>query len=381
MSGRTSIALVLSIVAGLSAAACKKDKPAEPGPGTATGTAGSGSAPAPMPPVGQGPRASQGPLPTLPALSYPDDPKRAEKVALGHALFFDKRLSVDGTRACYSCHLNEDGNGGHDPIAIGPGEKKLTRHSPVMWNVAYFDQVHALYWDGRAKSLEAQANGALGGGNMGIGTEPEKLEAKAAEMAAIAGYKPLFAAAFPDVKDIKIEHVNSALAEYMRTMICKDTAYDKFAAGDKSALTEQQQKGLDVFMGERGQCNICHAPPYFSTAMATPDGFYANVGIGTQKPEAEVDIGRKKISNKDEDWASFKVPSLRNVRKSPPYFHDGSVATLDEAVAVMAAGGIPNPKKSPLAQDRKLTPEELADLVAFLGALDCGSLEEPELPK
>jgi cytochrome c peroxidase len=376
----SSVAVALSLA--LAVVACKKDTKPDPGPGSgsAGATVAPGSGSAPVAPVA---RPSQGKLVPLAPPTYPDDPKRAEKVALGHALFFDNRLSVDGSRACYSCHMNEDGNGGHDPLAIGAGDKPLTRHSPVIWNVAYFDQKAAMYWDGRAKNLEEVSTAAWAGGNMGVGKEPEKLDAKAAEIAKIKGYATLFAAAFPDAKVVKAEHVAAALAAYQRTLICTDTAYDKFAGGDKAALTEPQQRGLDVFMG-KGQCAVCHAPPHFSTAMVADGGFYANTGIGTQKPnEADVDPGRGKISNKPEEWAAFKTPSLRNVAKSPPYFHDGSVATLDAAVALMATGGIANKGKSPLLSDRALTPGELADLVAFLGSLDCpGSLEAPaSLPK
>ena len=105
----------------------------------------------------------------FPALKIPkDNPQTPEKIALGHQLFFDARLSVDGSRACYTCHQNEHGNGGETPTAIGAQEKPLTRHSPVIWNTAYFE---AFYWDGRAGSLEAQAKGAWGGGNMGVGKD------------------------------------------------------------------------------------------------------------------------------------------------------------------------------------------------------------------
>jgi cytochrome c peroxidase len=371
----------LAAVAVVVFAAIGCDKKKDPGAGSGAGTgtaAGGGTG------TGTGSvaiaRPSQGTLPQLQPLALPDDPKRAEKIALGHALYFDKRLSGDGSRSCYACHLNEDGTGGHDPIAIGAGDKPLTRHSPVMWNVAY--QQGAFYWDGRAKTLENQIKAALEGGNMGVGTEPGKLDAKAAEIGKIAGYKKLFAAAFPDAKEIEPEHVIGGVAEYIRSaLICKDTAYDKFAAGDKSALGEAQQRGLDLFLG-KAQCAVCHAPPHFSSSTAIDGGQYHNVGIGTDKPEAEVDPGRGKITSKPEDWAAFKPPTLRNVSKTPPYFHDGSVADLAAAVKLMATGGKDNKNKSKLIADRALTDAELADLVAFLGGLECpGALEEPTLPK
>ena len=340
---------------------------------------GSGSASEPAKPA---PRPSQAAQPKLPPAPDAGDPK---KVELGHVLFFDKRLSGAADRACYSCHQNEDGNGGHDPVAIGSGDKPLTRHSPVLWNVGYWN--NAFYWDGRAKTLEDNAKGAWGGGNMGgapAGAKPEEtaaaLDKRAADLAAIAGYKPLFEAAYPGVKEWKTEHVTGALAAYMRTMVCNDTAYDKYAGGKKDALSEQQQKGLDVFSG-KGRCATCHAPPFFSTAMGVEGGAYFNTGMGTDAPEDKVDIGRMKVSNKPEDWAAFKPPSLRNVTKSPPYFHNGSVAKLEDAVKFMAGGGLANKNKSALLQDAGLTDAERADLIAFLGALECGGkLDEPKLP-
>jgi len=312
----------------------------------------------------------------FPELKIPaDNPQTPEKVALGHQLFFDARLSVDGSRSCYSCHQNEHGNGGETPMAIGAQEKPLTRHSPVIWNTAYFE---AFYWDGRAGSLEAQAKGAWGGGNMGVGAD--NLDQKAAEIAKIAGYEKQFAKVFPE-EGVTPDTIAKAISAYERTLICNDTPYDRYAKGDDSALSDEQKAGWGVFMG-KGQCAVCHTPPLFSSAMGVPGGLYYNVGIGTKgKPEAEVDVGRAKVSGNDADWAAFKVPSLRNVAKSAPYFHDGSVATLGEAVKIMAGGGIDNKNKSTLLTDRGLSGEEMASLVAFLGALDCGGeLKQPELP-
>ncbi len=314
--------------------------------------------------------------PELPALKVPpDNPVTPEKVALGHQLFFDARLSVDGSRSCYSCHQNEHGNGGETPTAVGAKNKPLTRHSPVIWNTAYFE---AFYWDGRAGSLEAQAKGAWGGGNMGVGAE--NLAAKAAEIGKIKGYATQFEKAFPG-EGATPDTIAKAIATYERLLICARTDYDHFARGDDDALTDQQKQGWRIFMG-KGQCSVCHAPPLFSSAMGVPDGLYYNVGIGTQgKPKEEVDPGRAQVTGNDADWAAFKVPSLRNISKSAPYFHDGSVATLKEAVRIMATGGIDNPNKTPLLADRGLSEDELDALVAFLGALDCvRTLEQPKLP-
>jgi cytochrome c peroxidase len=325
--------------------------------------------------VPTGPKADDLKLPVIGAMPIPaDNPQSDAKIALGNQLFFDKRMSVDGSRACYSCHLNEDGTGGHLPLAVGPKEKVLTRHSPVMWNVGYLPR---FYWDGRSESLEAQGLAAWAGGNMAVGKE--NLAAKATEIG--KAYKKAFAAVFPG-KEVTPELVIQALSAYERTLVCNDTRYDKYANGDKSALADAEKRGLELFMG-KGGCVTCHAPPFFSTAYLAKDGAYFNTGIGTiDKKEEEVDVGRMAVTKNAADWAAFKPPSLRNVSKSAPYFHDGSVAELREAVRFMASGGHKNKNLSPLLTDRKLSDDELTSIIAFLKALECpGALSEPKAGK
>lgn len=367
---RSAQFLFASLLASLVLAACddekKKPTPAAPKPATSAA-----KQPVAAPYELKTPKG----LPDVPV--PPDKELTAAKVELGHLLFFDKRLSVDGSRACYTCHQNENGNGGKEPLAIGAEEKKLTRHSPVIWNVAYLPQ---LYWDGRSDSLEAQMKGAWGGGNMGVGKD--NLGKKAEEIGKIAGYAKRFEEAFPG-KGVTPDTIAEAVSAYERTLLCGDTAYDKFSAGDKSAMTDEQQKGWELFTG-KAACNSCHTPPHFSNAYAAKDGSYHNVGIGTKGvKKEEVDEGRMAVSKNPSHWAAFKTPTLRNISRSAPYFHDGSVDTLEAAVKLMAGGGIPNDKLDPLLKDRKLTDDEIAQLVAFLKALDCPQkLEEPkELPK
>jgi cytochrome c peroxidase len=357
-----ALAATLTIVFAFGLAACKS-KPAE--------EEAAPSAEAPADKVELPPAPADFPQMKIPE----DNPQTPDKIALGHQLFFDARLSVDGSRSCYSCHQNEHGNGGETPLAVGAKEKPLTRHSPVIWNTAYFE---AFYWEGRAGSLEAQAKGAWGGGNMGVGAD--NLASKAAELAKIKGYEKQFKKVFPD-EGVTPDTIAKAISAYERTLVCNDTAYDRYAKGDDGALSDQQKEGWALFMG-KGQCVVCHAPPLFSSAMGVPGGLYYNTGIGTAgKADDEVDVGRSKITEQDADWAAFKVPSLRNISKSAPYFHDGSVATLAEAVKIMATGGLNNKNKTPLLADRGLSKGELGSLVAFLGALDCaGKLEQPELP-
>ncbi len=294
-----------------------------------------------------------------------DNPQSPEKIELGHQLFFEKRLSADSSRSCYSCHMNEDGNGGHDPLAIGAKNKQLTRHSPVIWNVGFLPR---LYWDGRSATLEEQGTAAWAGGNMGVGKE--NLEKKAKQIGMIPGYKKQFAKVFPE-KGATPETIVQAISAYERELVCDDTSYDRFAKGNKDVLTAEQKHGLELFMG-KASCVACHSPPFFSSAYLVKDGAYFNVGVGFDgKKEEDVDVGRKKVSNNDTDFGAFKVPTLRNVTKSAPYFHDGSKKTLEEAVRFMAGGGYDNPHKSPLAADRKLSDGEVKDIIAFLGALDC----------
>jgi cytochrome c peroxidase len=278
---------------------------------------------------------------------------------------------VDGTRSCYSCHRNEDGNGGHEPLAIGAKEKPLPRHSPVLWNVGYLPQ---FYWDGRSPTLEAQALAAWAGGNMGVGKE--NLAAKAAEIAAIPGYAQQFAAVF-GAEGVTPDTVVKAISAYERTLVCDDTAFDRFQAGDASALTARQQEGWALFQG-KAACVACHTPPHFSVAFAAAGAGFFNVGVGAQA--AEPDVGRMATTKDEADWGAFKVPSLRNVAKSAPYFHDGSVADLAGAVRLMASGGLPNKNLSPILTNRELTDGEIEALVDFLGSLSCGALSEPQLP-
>jgi cytochrome c peroxidase len=320
----------------------------------------------PLPPTPEAPSA-------LGSLGSPkENPPTPVKVRLGNLLFFDTRLSVDASRSCYSCHDNADGTGGHDPLAIGAKGQKLTRHAPIMWNVAYLPK---LYWDGRSDSLEAQMKGAWSGGNMGVGQDG--LAAKAKEIGDLPEYQALFAAAFPG-DGVTPDTIAKAVASYERTMFCGDTAYDRFSAGDKTAMTDEQKKGLALFSG-KAACNGCHTPPFFSDAYTAAEGAFHNAGIGTKgKPEAEVDVGRAKVTKSESDWAAFKTPTLRNVTRSAPYFHDGSVPILEEAVRIMASGGFANKHRDAKLTDKRLKKEEIQSLVAFLGALECpGALKQP----
>jgi cytochrome c peroxidase len=300
------------------------------------------------------------------APAVPDDnPMSAEKIALGHQLFMDKRLSGDGSRSCYSCHQNELGNADGRVLALGAGDKPLTRNTPTIWNVGY--HANGLYWDGRSASLEAQAIGALEGGNMGVGKD--NMAAKAKEIGALPEYAERFATVFgiEAGKDVLPEHLAKALSAYERTLLCGDTAFDK------GEMSEAAQRGWDLFRG-KASCTTCHAGDNFT------DGAFHNVGIShdeTGAPRADADVGRGKPSGSEADNYKFRTPTLRNVSRTAPYFHNGSVASLEEVVRYMAAGG--NAKAPGIDQNLRntaLTDAEIADLVEFLRALDCpGTLE------
>ncbi len=297
--------------------------------------------------------------PTIPS----DNPLTSEKVALGHALFFDKRLSVDSTRSCYSCHQNELGAADGRAKALGPGDKLLQRNTPTIWNVTYHRE---LYWDGRADSLEKQMLGAWKGGNMGVGDD--KLAAKATEIGTLEEYKERFASVFGlgagDV--VTPEHVAKAVSAYERTLLCGDSPYDK------KTMSDAAQRGWTAF-NVRG-CVACHNGPNFS------DGVYHNAGIGVPaggEVGPDTDIGRGKVTKDPADNFKFRTPTLRNVARTAPYFHDGSMATLREATTYMATGGHrAAPNIDPLLREQTVADHEIDDLVAFLEALDCpGKLE------
>jgi cytochrome c peroxidase len=303
-------------------------------------------------------------LSTYEAMSIPaDNPMTPEKVALGRQLFFDERLSSDGSRSCYSCHVCEKGLTDGLPKAIGAGNKQLPRSSPTLWNIGYHKE---FYWDGRSGSLEKQALAAWTGANMGA-----KADEIVTKLNALEGYRTQFQKVFQS--DANPDNVVKAIAAYERTIISGDTAWDRFRAGDNNALSQSAWRGWNIFQSIK--CNNCHDGVLFT------DQQYHNVGIGMDQKEP--DPGRGKVTNRPEDMGAFKTPTLRDIAKSAPYFHDGSAKTLEEAVDIMLAGGKPNEhldKKN--LQAHKLLPEQREDLLNFLRALsvDC-NLTKPPLPQ
>ena len=294
-----------------------------------------------------------------------DNPTTPEKVALGRQLYYDSRLSADDSRSCYSCHVCENGLTDGKPVAEGALGKKLTRSSPSLWNIAYHTE---FYWDGRSPSLEKQALAAWTGANMGANAEET-----AAKINAIEGYRTQFQRAFG--ADATPDNVVQAIASYERTyLFCSDTPYDRWQAGDQTAVSDAGKRGASLFVAKAG-CGNCHSGSLFT------DLKYHNVGIGLDKPEP--DLGRHRVTNADVDKGAFKTPTLRDITRSAPYLHDGSVATLKEVVDLMVSGGIDNPNLDRVnLKNTNLTEEEKSDLMEFLKALECPCpLEAPPLPQ
>jgi cytochrome c peroxidase len=308
------------------------------------------------------------------AMAVPaDNPMTQEKVELGKQLYYDSRLSGDGVRSCYGCHLKENGLTDGKPLAIGAFDKTLTRSSPSLWNIGYHSE---FYWDGRSGALEAQVKGAWGGGNMGASGKDDvpSMDDICAKLNEISGYKEQFQNVFG--ADATPDNVAMAVASFMRTIVASDSAWIRFRGGDESALSEQARSGWQIF-SEKAKCINCH------DGLLLTDLQYHNIGIGMDKENP--DVGRAKVSGDEKDTGAFKTPTLMDISKSAPYMHDGSVATLEESVDLMTSGGKPNEwldeENLKDAKDANLTDAEKADLVAFLRALDAEyTVMEPTLP-
>jgi len=307
--------------------------------------------------------AAYAPIDRYDDMQIPDDnPMSVQKVALGRQLYYDDRLSGDGSRSCYSCHVCEKGLTDGLPTAVGAYEKQLSRSSPTLWNIGYHQN---WYWDGRAVSLESQAFKAWTGGNMGAKDTAPVLALINAE----PGYARQFTGVFGGPADV--DNVPKALAAYMRTIISEDTAFDRFQQGDTAAMDAAAQRGWATF--QAWGCAECHS------GVLLTDLQFHNVGIGLDV--AEPDVGRFKVTGLAQDMGAFKTPTLRDITQSGPYFHNGSIASLEQTVRQMALGGLPNPNLSPKLKQNEVTDAQVADVLAFFEALEqpCG-LTAPELP-
>ena len=289
-----------------------------------------------------------------------ENPLTAEKVALGQALYFDKRLSIDGTVSCATCHDPATAFADRNTLALGVAGSVGTRNVPTTLN-AMFNQNQ--FWDGRARSLEEQAmQPLLSPLEMGM----RDREAVVTRLNAIPEYRSSFAAAFGGGA-ITFENVVRAIASYERTLLSADSPFDRFMAGDVRAITEGQKRGWKLFRG-KANCIECHTftreSPFFT------DNKFHNTGIAT----GDLDLGRFLITKREQDTGAFKTPTLRDVELTPPYMHNASEKTLLDVMRFYNEGGKRNPYLDEKLQPLNLSDEELSDLVEFMRALTSDSV-------
>lgn len=291
-----------------------------------------------------------GELAPLPAVAVPkDNPQTPEKIELGKLLYFEKRLSRDFSMSCATCHHPDKGYADGHALGPGFGGKPLGRHSPTTLNTA-FNQPQ--FWDGRATGLEEQAGGPmLAAGEMNMGT-PELVISR---LKAIPGYQSRFQKVFGK-NSITFANVKKAIASFERTLITRDSRFERYLKGNKSALSKQEKRGLGLFIG-KAQCTQCH-----SGANLTDNQFH-NIGVPGK------DAGRFAVTKKAKDKGAFKTPTLHHITETAPYMHDGSLKTLEEVVDFYNKGGGKSESKSDLIMPLELTDQEKKDLLAFLKTL------------
>ncbi len=282
-----------------------------------------------------------------------DNPLTAAKVELGRQLFFDKRLSADGTVACVTCHNPFLGFTDGQSVAIGIEQREGMRNSPTVINRLFG---RSQFWDGRAGSLEEQVLGPLENTVEMANT----LEEVVATVAADPHYQRSFRKAFD--AEITITTVAKAIASFERTLVSGNSLYDQFKGGNATALSESAQRGLALFESNRLNCTACH-----SGHNLTNEAFRNN---GAGMDSADPDSGRFKVTGRQADFGAFKVPTLRDIPRTAPYMHDGSLSTLPEVVDFYDRGGIANEYQSGEIRKLNLTVQEKRDLVAFLQSLN-----------
>jgi cytochrome c peroxidase len=288
-----------------------------------------------------------------------DNPFSEAKRALGETLFHDKRLSLDESLSCASCH--ERGKGFADGKAQGRGVpgRPLKRHTPTLWNLAWSAPV---FWDGRARSLEEQVAGPIESPD----EMAQPLISVVTRLAADAAMARAFAAAFPETPQVNALNLAKALATYERTFVSPSTRFDRWIAGDPQALTAGEVAGFRLFTGKAG-CVKCHS------GFAFTDYAFHDIGLPSE------DRGRGAVLRLAVAEHAFKTPGLREIGRSAPYMHDGSLATLADVIRHYERSVVERPTLSKdLTRKLRLTQAERADLIAFLGTLTSES--DPGLP-
>ena len=294
------------------------------------------------------------PLGLTPIMWPKDNPYTPEKAELGWLLYFDNRLSVDNTVSCASCHAPQYAFTDGQKFSKGIRGQIGGRSAPTVINRAYsLDQ----FWDGRAKSLEEQAKGPIANPIEMGHTHETCLKC----LLGIPGYRKKFKAVY-GTEDIDMDHVAKAIATFERMVLSGNSPYDKFKAGDEKALNDEQKRGMEVFFSNNARCDSCHEGVNFT------NGKYANIGIGMDKKLP--DLGRYVLTKQEADKGAFKTPTLREIARTAPYMHDGSLKTLEEVVEHYNKGGIKNEWLHPDVRPLNLTDRDKKDLVEFLKALN-----------
>lgn len=293
---------------------------------------------------------ANGPLPPVPIPA--DNPQTNAKISLGRQLYFEGRLSSDGTISCASCHDPKHAWADTESVSAGVAHKLGKRNSPSIINAAY---IIPQFWDGRAVQLEKQAVGPV--------QNPIEMDLTEKELNHrlnhIPGYVTQFQAVFGAKPNIDL--LAKAIASFERTIISNDSPYDKYLKGDKTALSVSALRGLQIFNG-KGGCTNCHSGPAFS------DSSYHNLGVGYVNGKYK-DPGRYDVTMNPSDVGAFLTQKLRCVELTPPYMHDGSVPTLEGVIELYDRGGVPNPHLDKDMKPLHLTTQEKSDLVAFLKSL------------
>lgn len=286
----------------------------------------------------------------------PVEVKNPALVELGKMLFFEPRLSRSGFISCNSCHNLATGGVDNLQTSIGDRWAQGPINSPTVLNS--FGQV-AQFWDGRAKTLAEQAAGPIANPLEMASTHEMAVKV----IASIPGYAPYFKKAFGDT-EVNIKRITEAMAEFERTLVTPNARFDKWLKGDKNAITPQELNGYKIF--KESGCTICH-----NGAQLGGQSFQ-KMGVVRPYKTTNTAEGVKAISGRDQDRMTFKVPMLRNIELTYPYFHDGAVWTLEESVSIMGD----------LQLGKRYTKQEINDITAFLKTLtgDQPKVEYPVLP-
>lgn len=310
----------------------------------------------------------EGPLGTEIDLTTLADPPTPERVRLGRWLFYDTRLSADGTIACGTCHRPEHAFSEPTAVPTGIGGQRGRRKTPTFINQAVTLYPH-FFWDGRAGSLEEQALGPIANPLEMGNTHSGMVDT----LARVAAYTPYFVEAY-GTEAITKELVARAIADYERTRMSGNSPWDRWRRHrDSSAVSDEVKQGHELFFG-KAACNQCHLGNSFT------DSRFHNLGIGWNASTGSfADEGRFEVTGDEEDRGAFKTPTLREVTRRAPYMHDGSMASLREVVNLYNQGGLANPYLDPKIEPRHLTEAEIDALIAFMEALEGEGYEEAPL--